>query len=100
MNTSAGTGVNEPCRWCGIRHGPMCPTVKAMEFHQDGTIKRVEFNGASDYPAWTKEMLNNPRLTAAAAAPNGWTKHTIGGPTLDPGNVFIGGMWTGVPSCS
>lgn len=37
------------CRWCGAYHEQMCPHVKAMEYHPDGSIKRVEFKGASDY---------------------------------------------------
>lgn len=40
------TGLNDPnkCRWCGMFHSSMCPTVKAIEFHADGiTVKRVEF---------------------------------------------------------
>lgn len=37
-------GGFEPCRWCGlIGHLGRCPDLRAMEFHQDGTIKRVEF---------------------------------------------------------
>ena len=35
--------VQPPCRWCGAFHGARCPSVAAMEFHQDGTVKRVEF---------------------------------------------------------
>jgi hypothetical protein len=31
------------CRWCGAWHGPRCPTVQAIEYHPDGTVKRVEF---------------------------------------------------------
>ncbi|MDE2105621.1 MAG: hypothetical protein KGL39_50810 [Patescibacteria group bacterium] len=34
---------NEPCRYCGAVHGLRCPMVKAMEFHPDGSVKRVEF---------------------------------------------------------
>lgn len=38
------------CRWCGMIHGPKCPSVKAMEFYSDGSVKRVEFFGPNDYP--------------------------------------------------
>ena len=32
------------CGWCGHYHGPRCPEVRAIEYHEDGfTIKRVEF---------------------------------------------------------
>lgn len=37
------------CRWCDQIHGPTCPTVKAIEFFEDGTVKRVEFKTATDY---------------------------------------------------
>lgn len=46
------------CRWCGMTHGPQCPSVKAIDFFPDGTVKRVEFQtaaGAAPYalaPAW------------------------------------------------
>lgn len=31
------------CRWCGMIHGPRCYAVAAIEYHPDGTVKRVEF---------------------------------------------------------
>jgi hypothetical protein len=38
------TDATPRCRWCGQPfHQGICPTVKAMEFHPDGTMKRVEF---------------------------------------------------------
>jgi hypothetical protein len=43
----------EKCRWCGCYHlqGGVCPTVKVIEFANDGvTIRRVEFKTAQDYP--------------------------------------------------
>ena len=42
--------MNENCRWCGMMHGLVCPLVKAVEYYQDGSIKRVEFKTAVDYP--------------------------------------------------
>lgn len=43
------------CQYCGgFPHQGICPTVKAIEYHPDGTIKRVEFKGAGDYgAAWS-----------------------------------------------
>lgn len=37
------------CQYCGMIHGPTCFMVKAMEFYEDGSVKRVEFKTASDY---------------------------------------------------
>lgn len=31
------------CQWCGAWHGLRCPHVQAIEYHADGTVKRVEF---------------------------------------------------------
>jgi hypothetical protein len=47
-----GTGqIQEGCRWCGGFHNSICPTIKAMEYYPDGTVKRVEFKPAQDYAA-------------------------------------------------
>jgi hypothetical protein len=48
-DTTVPFGLNDllamprQCGWCGIIHGPRCPSVQAIEYHPDGTIKRVEF---------------------------------------------------------
>lgn len=52
--------MNE-CRWCGLIHGPQCPTVKAIEFFEDGcTVKRVEFYTPNDYPPLTAGFASLP----------------------------------------
>lgn len=40
------------CTYCGSsdRHQGICPSVKAMEYYPDGTLKRVELKTAADYP--------------------------------------------------
>lgn len=50
-NRTAGVGIYDmyrlhglaQCQWCGIWHGPRCPQVQAVEYHPDGTVRRVEF---------------------------------------------------------
>lgn len=37
---------NTPCQHCGLMHGKLCPSVKAYEYHPDGSLKRVEFREA------------------------------------------------------
>lgn len=72
------------CRWCGMLHGERCPTVKAMEFHQDGTLKRVEFLTAVDYhplshvpPVYPLPAIANwPAQTLAPVAT--WRTNYIG----------------------
>jgi hypothetical protein len=43
--SSAGyTTTWRACGWCGLIHGGTCPRVKAIEYHPNGQIKRVEFH--------------------------------------------------------
>lgn len=37
------------CPHCGLIHETTCSLIKAIEYHPDGTVKRVEFKTASDY---------------------------------------------------
>lgn len=39
----------EKCRHCGMIHGLLCPSVKAIEYYPDGTIKRVEYVTTADF---------------------------------------------------
>lgn len=44
-------GAQAPCHLCGsiIRHLGVCPSVKAIEYYPDGTVRRMEFMCPSDY---------------------------------------------------
>jgi hypothetical protein len=44
--------MNDParCGWCGNYHATKCPLVKALEYHSDGRLARVEFFAPNDYP--------------------------------------------------
>lgn len=35
--------MSEPCKYCGASHGVRCPSIAAIEYHPDGTVRRVEF---------------------------------------------------------
>ena len=37
------------CKYCGHRHGDLCPQVKAFEYAEDGRITRVEFFTPNDH---------------------------------------------------
>ena len=37
----------DKCPYCQHYHGGNCPAVKAIEYHPNGQIKRVEFWGNS-----------------------------------------------------
>lgn len=42
--SETASGASSNCRYCGMLHpGPMCPYVRAIEYHPDGSVKRVEF---------------------------------------------------------
>jgi len=46
ITSSGSTSTWTPCQWCGnVQHTGVCPRVKAIEYHPNGTIKRVEFQG-------------------------------------------------------
>ena len=47
--TYTTAGGSPPCHWCSaggtlIYHNGPCPRVKSVEYHKNGTIKKVEFN--------------------------------------------------------
>lgn len=47
----------QPCRWCGWTHGTLCPSVRAIEFFEDGlTVKRVEFHPPAQAALTIKEQ--------------------------------------------
>ena len=49
--------VPQPCPWCSgpwnkVYHSGVCPRVRAIEYHPNGTVKRIEFRspeGASPH---------------------------------------------------
>jgi hypothetical protein len=47
--SAAQFGINDmmsmprQCGYCGMIHGPRCPSVQAIEYYPDGSVKRVEF---------------------------------------------------------
>lgn len=66
MNTSSAVASN--CSWCGNSHaGVVCPLVKAIEYHPNGTMKRVEFKTTHDWPQITQSVqpYQNPIISTA-----------------------------------
>ena len=37
------------CQHCGQWHGKLCPQVKAIEYHPDGRVKRIEYVTSADF---------------------------------------------------
>lgn len=37
--------MTQKCQHCGMIHEATCPRIRAIEYHPDGSVKRVEFHG-------------------------------------------------------
>lgn len=47
------------CTHCGTMHATTCPRIAAIEYHENGQIKRIEFHA----PAFGFGMKLNPQAT-------------------------------------
>lgn len=71
------------CQWCGLIHGPRCPTVKAIEYHPDGTVKRVEFMTPVDHRPidWANIRIGAPSAVGGSIRHFGggdpWSANTV-----------------------
>lgn len=54
-----------------LGHQGTCPTVKAIEYFPDGTVKRVEFKCTSDYMPIPAQIAN-PGLEQALWSQTMW----------------------------
>lgn len=43
MSETADASKPQNCPHCGMIHETTCPRIKAIEYHANGQIKRVEF---------------------------------------------------------
>ena len=41
--SGTASGDGGMCQHCGMGHTGACPRVKTIEYHQNGTVKRVEY---------------------------------------------------------
>lgn len=55
-----------PCPHCGLVHTTTCSRIKAIEYHSDGTVKRVEFH--SPQPLNFSQMLVGKHIPTTAGA--------------------------------
>lgn len=39
------TNGRRPCHYCGLHHETLCPRIVEVEYHPDGTVKRVVLRG-------------------------------------------------------
>lgn len=61
--TSVSDATPGMCPHCGYGHTGTCPRIKAVEYHQDGTVKRVE------YHSWGDGYVEGPRHTLPSVSP-------------------------------
>ncbi len=49
MTDASTAAADKPCPYCAMTHfgDVKCPLVSAIEYHLDGTVKRVEFHPPS-----------------------------------------------------
>lgn len=48
--------MTDKCHYCGLIHETKCPSVKAIEYFPDGTIRRVEFLTPADVASAVTEL--------------------------------------------
>ena len=48
MNIGSSSSSSPKCLHCGLIHETTCPKIKAIEYHENGIIKRVEFFSATE----------------------------------------------------
>ena len=76
----------EKCPHCGLIHGPRCPSVKAIEYFPDGTVKRVEYLTPAD--CWPPQF---PSPNPEPGYPSPWQPSvTYGVPSPSPCDVVFG----------
>jgi hypothetical protein len=68
--------MTDKCQYCGLIHEAKCPNVKAIEYHPDGTVKRVEFFAPNDYgpklAGWDPNVFP-PLISFAQDVPMRWS---------------------------
>ena len=58
---SGFTSTPPICEHCGYGHVGTCPKVKAIEYHPNGTVKRIEFHEqrAIEVQSWPPVVGND-----------------------------------------
>ena len=70
----------EKCGHCGFigKHPSICPTIKAIEYFPDGTVKRVEYKTPADYAAPVHAGFEKYRMPSPLISPVAWWPPTSG----------------------
>ena len=86
--------TGEKCQWCGQMHDVRCPFVRAIEYHEDGSIRRVEFMRPADYVMPASVPPPQPVPVAPSPVMPYWPN------TAAPGFAPAIGMHDGLPMMS
>lgn len=75
----ASSSAVQSCPYCGGGpHIGICHMIKAIEYHQNGSIKRVEMKGAQDFapvshqtpwPDYQRPFWQSPVIASSQAKP-------------------------------
>lgn len=66
--SSADNATPAMCPHCGFGHTGSCPRIKAIEYHQNGTVKRVEYHEVKPMPVGQMSDADFERLAASLGA--------------------------------
>lgn len=88
---STGSNDQTKCPYCGMFHTAICHTVKAIEYHPDGSMKRVEFKSAADYP---QQVISAPSVFSVGGTPTKSAENTCQSSSAFPPLCDSGGeLW-------
>lgn len=59
-DNSATIGNAIKCPHCGLFHDATCPRIKAIDYHESGAVKRVEFHNYAPFPNLIPDPLMPP----------------------------------------
>ena len=48
------------CGHCGLWHTGLCQRIKSIEYHENGTVKRVEYHPDSPWFYWPANTAGQP----------------------------------------
>lgn len=58
--------MTNTCPHCGLIHQTTCQRIKAMEYHSDGSVKRIEFHEPRPIDPKLSSVITLETLTANA----------------------------------
>lgn len=91
MTTAASTSATNKCQHCGLVHvhAGVCHLIKAIEYFENGAVKRVEYKIPADFMLPPPPTLANPH---PAGPMNPWWSRGFGGNTWGGGSRTFGVM--------